>query len=396
MSRRQGGGGSVFKQPGCNTFTIQCYDHGKRIREYTGLTDYKAAQQHLRQTLERIGKGTYVTPSRVKPKLVRDLFSGLERDYIIMGRKTLKTARARWRRHVEPHFGDIIAQNVSDKDVESYVDRRLEQSAKNGSINNELALLRRMLVLGKIKERPEFKKLKENNVRVNFVEDKDYSALTSRASELWLRCFLELAFAYGWRSGELKGLRVRNIDLQVRTITLDVGRTKSGEGRVVTMTGAVYLLLKEAVAGKAANDYVFTRENGKRVRDFRRTWWNLCLQAGLGEMLCPNCGKAVGQQPCDCGSKKEPRYRGLNPHDFRRSAARAYRRAGVSEGVIMKVCGWETRTVFERYNIKDTNDVAEAVTAREKVRAENDSRDFSRDLTSDTPTGVLDGIAKAN
>jgi len=51
-------------------------------------------------------------------------------------------------------------------------------------------------------------------------------------------------------------------------------------------------------------------------------------------------------------------------HDLRRSAARDFRRAGVSEGVIMALCGWETRSMFDRYNIVDETDLAQAVGKR--------------------------------
>lgn len=48
-------------------------------------------------------------------------------------------------------------------------------------------------------------------------------------------------------------------------------------------------------------------------------------------------------------------------HDLRRTAARNLRRAGVAEGVIMKIGGWRTRTVFERYAIVAQSDIADAM-----------------------------------
>jgi len=39
------------------------------------------------------------------------------------------------------------------------------------------------------------------------------------------------------------------------------------------------------------------------------------------------------------------------PHDFRRTFAINAIRAGIPEVIIMRLCGWRTRSIFERYAI---------------------------------------------
>ncbi len=88
------------------------------------------------------------------------------------------------------------------------------------------------------------------------------------------------------------------------------------------------------VQSKAADDFVFTRTSGKPVRDFGVMWQNVCAHAGVPELLF---------------------------HDLRRTGARNLRRAGVAEGIIMKIGGWRTRSVFERYAIVSRSDMNDAI-----------------------------------
>jgi integrase len=82
--------------------------------------------------------------------------------------------------------------------------------------------------------------------------------------------------------------------------------------------------------------FVFHR-SGQRIKTFIKAWRTACRRAGV---------------------------KGRLVHDLRRTAARDFRRRGVSEGEIMRLCGWKTRAMFDRYNVIDPTDLSLAVGKR--------------------------------
>jgi integrase len=79
-----------------------------------------------------------------------------------------------------------------------------------------------------------------------------------------------------------------------------------------------------------------------RIQSFRKAWYSACVKAELGHF--------------DADGK----YIGRIYHDLRRSGVRNLVRAGVPEGVCMKISGHKTRSVFDRYNITSGQDIADA------------------------------------
>jgi len=149
----------------------------------------------------------------------------------------------------------------------------------------------------------------------------------------------EVAYNFGWRVSELQKLRVRQIDLIARTIRLEPGETKNDEGRTVVMTGLVFALLQQCVAGKQPDDHVFTRSGNNSIRDFRGAWAKVCTEAKTAGLLF---------------------------HDLRRTAVRNMVRRGIPERVAMTIRGHKTRAVFDRYNIVSESDLRDAALKLER------------------------------
>jgi integrase len=104
----------------------------------------------------------------------------------------------------------------------------------------------------------------------------------------------EVAYNFGWRVSELENLRVQQIDLGARTIRLEPGETQNDEGRTDVMTGLVYALLQQCVAGKQPDDYVFTRPGGKPIRDFRGAWAKVYTEPKTPGLLFHDLRRTAG------------------------------------------------------------------------------------------------------
>jgi integrase len=112
--------------------------------------------------------------------------------------------------------------------------------------------------------------------------------------------------------------------------------TKNGKALPLVLRGRLLEVVGRRWEKRiAACPYVFHR-HGRRIVRFDAAWNDACAAVGLA---------------------------GLRLHDLRRSGARNLRRAGVPETIIMRMGGWKTRSMFERYNVVDERDLAAAADA---------------------------------
>lgn len=404
-NKRPRGTGSVYRQKGSANWWIQYYRNGRVYRQSAATAKRRIAEKLLQQKLGAIATHSFIEP-RFEKTLVKELAEDMLRDYAINGRKSLADVQTRWTKHLSKEFGQLRASNIGNDELKGYIAQRQNEGASNATINRELAALKRMFSLGVEAKKvysviPKFPHLEERNVRKGFVEDSQYEELAraSSAEGLWLRAMFEVAYNFGWRVSELLNLRVRQVDLSAQTIRLEPGETKNDEARTVVMTGLVSALIQQCITRKQPEDYVFTREDGKPVRDFRTAWAKVCCTAKLGEMVCPNCRKPVGddRKCCHCSrewKRNELKYIGLIFHDLRRTAVRNMVRSGIPERVAMTISGHKTRSVFDRYNIVNEGDLKEAARkleiakkAREEQRAPG-QYGYSSDIVEPTQRAV--------
>lgn len=344
VEKREHGTGNIYQRPN-GRWQIQYYDQTGRKRRETFTTEAKA-RKGLDKRIAQRDAGTLDAAENSRVKI-----DALAESYKLYAKnsspKSFWWIEMVWKKHLEPFFGGKRAGRIGSDDIQAYMGKRMGDGVKGSTINRELQVFKAMFYHGlqsdppKIARVPRFpEKLTEPKPRAGFLTADQYAALEQHCPKP-LRALLAVGYTFGFRKGELLRLRVREVDLKARTVSLLVGETKSGAGRTVFMTDDVHALLSEAVKGKQPGDHVFTWPGGKPIKNFRAAWVKMTKAAGLD---------------------------GLLVHDLRRTAVRNLVRAGVSRDVARKISGHETDSIFSRYNITELDDLAEAARKLENSR----------------------------
>jgi integrase len=348
-----------------------------RYRVTTGTDDKRKAKEILDAYKKSIARDE--PQSRDATRLTfRDCAALLRTDYDNRG-KCKATLAARLR-HLEPAFAYRRVLDLRPSDVARYVADRRKAGAANGTINRELEVLARSLVLARREGlfttlRVRDHRLRESAPRTGFFERDQYESVLRHlthtvvrvvdgkrrkvqipADDLRLAC--QIMHELGWRKNEVMTLERRHVNITAGTLRLDPGTTKNGEGREAYVTPALRASLAAQLARldawqrqtKRVAPWLFVHLEGpfagQRITDFVRAWRSACKAAGVPGML---------------------------RHDFRRTAVRGLVNAGVSEIVAMKITGHKTRSVFDRYSIVAPADLQRAARLLAVAQRENAS-----------------------
>ena len=298
------------------------------------------AEDLLKKRLGEAGEGR--VPARIG-------FSDMERmlldDMRANRRRSIENVEKSILPRLREFFGAMKAENIDYSTVSRYVALRLK-AASPATVRYERAVLRRAFSIayraGKVSQVPLFPTVRVENTRTGFASPEDIERVIQHLRDHAkgpVRCL----YLTGWRTSEVLGLEWRRVDFEAGTMRLDAEQSKSGKPRTFPFAAlpALAALLREQRERTMALErrrsrvipWVFHLD-GERLMAFRTGWRNAVKKAGLPW---------------------------LTPHDMRRSAARNLVRAGVPEKVVMDLCGWKTRAMFDRYNITSARDLAEGV-----------------------------------
>jgi integrase len=256
--------------------------------------------------------------------------------------------------HLTAYIGGRRARSITAADIRAYATMRLhDDHAKPATVNRELAKLNAMfsnaIEDGDLNYKPKITLLDEiEYVRSGFFEPQMFEAILTRLPG-HLKPIVEFDYYVGWRLGEVNSLQwadsvvmygrenraTGEVNIGSRTASLRPGRTKNRRARFLPLEGELWRIIQHQYENRPSDcPWVFYRPDGGRIISFRKAWRRACKAAGYPNMLF---------------------------HDFRRTAARNLRRAGLAESEAMRITGHATVQIFRRYSIVSEDDLRDVV-----------------------------------
>lgn len=356
MAKRQYGTGSItrlkFKDKKTGEITESRYyyifyhAHGRLIRESAKTESKMEAEATLQRRMGESGLG--IKPQQdVKNVRYEEVRDALVAEYKNQGRASVFTHKDGTEyiggmNHLDDFFKGMRITDISTDTIRRYIESRRKAGAADPTIRRQLVVLRSMLNQARKEGRlrladiPHFPMPPDSKPRKGFVNPDVFVKVRAEMSEN-LRPLVSFLYYTGCRTGAAKKITWGMVSKDCQEIELPGEITKNRDPLTLPLVGIglkeVSALLKKMFRKEGP---VFDNTN------FRKEWATACHKLGLGV-------------------KDGWRYHGLTPHDFRRSAARNLRRAGVTEDVAMSITGHKSRTIFSRYNITDTADIHDAL-----------------------------------
>lgn len=325
-----------------DTYYVKYYLDGKPIVVATRTEDYDEAVAILRDKMASVARVQSYSnrPERVRMNQLFDLVVDVGR---MKGNASHDDVELIIKNRLRPRFGNMLAQQVTNQEIRKYVKERLAEKKQtpkkrsvkkfaNGTINKELAYIRRAFRLGAsetpplVVHVPRFEMLDtSNNVREGTLSHDDYRKVRDLLNSHG-RIALVLAYHTGARAGELRQIQIDRIDFRGGRINLPGFTTKNGKPRYLPIFGDMAVEIEMAISKGSSRCPFLIQSDGQQVSKsgWKKNWATACATAGVPTALF---------------------------HDLRRTALTNMIEAGFSEKEAMEISGHRTRYVFDRYHI---------------------------------------------
>jgi integrase len=200
------------------------------------------------------------------------------------GPKTRELYKGHLKNWVVPMLGDVAVANIDKAMVRGFAAEIRALGKSQGTVDGCLKVLRLVLGFavdaGAIKVNPAVRLNLERQQRreMYFLTESEVVLLASQMRTPTYESLVLFAAWTGMRAGEIEALRVKRVNLAIAKVdvaeslgeaddgTLRIGPTKTYQRRTVPLAPFLVERLGPMVAGKDADDFVFTAPAGGAVR----------------------------------------------------------------------------------------------------------------------------------
>jgi integrase len=353
------GAGSIITRPKTKNLYLRYYRDGKQVQEATGTTDREEAQRLLNIALGNLAQGT-ASPVGAKSLTFEDLRAAYIAD---------KPTRENYHglKHLDTYFKGLTVKQINERDhVEKFVARRRKENCTDPTIRRNLTPLKKMFRLAVKRKKiaasdiPYFPSLADSDPAGGYITPelfaktlkalptatttKTYNATHEKQRKFHdLRPFFTFMYSTGCRVGAAQKITWDMVSADCRVLTLPAEIVKNRTALLLVLDGPMLSPLATELRKRF-------RRSGEPVFDstnYRPEWNKACAASGLR------------------GYDEEKRVRlgdgGARIHDLRCSGAMNLLRAGVDESTVLKIGGWKTRAMLDRYNVATAEIIGDAL-----------------------------------
>lgn len=319
--------------------------NGKQVFVNTKSNDPEEAYRQLLEARGATERGVSVLPTEA----ARLTYEHLRAKYIADEPSREKTQKQLT--HLDKFFKATKAVSITTDALRGYVKARRKVVA-DPTIRRELVVLRAMFKLA-AKEKalshdqvPYFPMPQDSDAAGQYITPEQFDQILSflpdgtqrestnggPKSKSNLRPFFIFLYGTACRLGAAQSITWRQIKEDCTVVELPSSATKNKQPLRLPLKGE----LLEGVVKELRKQF---RRDDAPVFDatnYRPEWAKACAKAGVGTW----------------DEKKRTRT-GVRIHDCRCSGAINLLASGVDEGLVLKIGGWKTRSMLDRYNVTD-------------------------------------------
>jgi len=327
------------------------YINGKQKFVNSKTNDVEDAYRQLLAARGVVERGITVLPSevgRLRYEHLRAAYIGDE-----PSRENIKLSQ------LDRFFAGTKAASITTDIIRKYIAHRRKTGIADATIRRELNPLRAMFNLAVKSKKlssdqtPYFPMPKDSEPAGEYITPEQFEVIRTNLpdgskrgakdggpkSTTDLQPFFTFLYATGCRLGATQEIMWDHVDKDCSTIRIPAINTKTKKPLQLPLEGELLEpIAKELRKRFHDNRPVFDSTN------YRPEWAKACAKAGVGTW-----------------DPKTRKRTGVRIHDCRCSGAINLLDSGVNEGLVLKIGGWKTRAMLDRYNVTSRERLSKAM-----------------------------------